>query len=70
MAKKYENIIRIKSENGFEEYIYFLSDLDYELPCKNIIEGLKRMDYARHYNDEDLDVYNRRQLTIDDLEYI
>ena len=51
-------------------YIYYLSDLDYELSRKNFIEGLKRMKYDCHYNDEYLDMYCRTQLTIDEVEHL
>ena len=66
LANENENIMEIKSEYGIEEYTYHLSDLDYALPRKNNIEGLKRMKYGRHYIDEDLDMYYRMQLTIDE----
>ena len=28
------------------------------------------MNYGRHYNDEDIDMYYKMQLTIDEIEYI
>ena len=59
----------MKSQYGNEDYTYNLSDLDYKTPRKNIIKGLERMNYGRHYEDEDLDMYLWMQLTIDENEY-
>ena len=46
----------MKVEYGIEEYTYCLSDLEYKTDSKNIFEGVKRKNYERHYNDEDLDM--------------
>ena len=56
-ANKYEKELKIKGEHGLEKYTYNLSDLNYDLPRKNNIEGLKAMNYGGHYNDEDHDMY-------------
>ena len=47
-----------------------MSDLDYDLPRKNFYEGLRAMNYGRHYKDEDLDIYYRMQLTTKEFAYI
>ena len=49
--------------------LVFLSDLEYDLLREIIVVGLKAMLYSLQYNDEDLDLYNRIQLIIKELEY-
>ena len=69
-ANKYKNELKLKADYGIEEHIFYLSDLNYETPMKNSIGGLKRMNYGRHYNDENNDMYYRMQLIIDAIEFI
>ena len=47
-----------------------MSDLGYKTHRKIIIEGLGRMNYGRPYNDEDLDINYRIQLSIEEKEFI
>ena len=34
------------------------------------IEGLKRKNYGRHYNDEDIEIFYKVQLTFEEIGYI
>ena len=40
------------------------------MPRKNIIGGLKSLNYGCHYKDEDIDTFYRMQVTIVEIEYI
>ena len=46
-----------------------MSDLDYDSPRKIIIEALEAIIYGWHFNDEDLDIYYRMKLTLENFEY-
>ena len=60
--------------------MYYLSDLKYEIPRKNIIDGLKNINYGRKVKAEDnkyilveyeyVDMLYRMELTTEEIEYI
>ena len=59
--------------------MYYLSDLKYEIPRKNIIDGLKNINYGRKLKAEGeyilveyeyVDMLYRMELTTEEIEYI
>ena len=66
---KYDNEIKIGGD------LYYLSDLKYEIPRKNIIDGLKNINYGRKMENilveyEYIDLLYRMELTTEEIEYI
>ena len=55
---------------GTDDYTEYLSDLEINLPRINFSEGLKALNCERQYNDENLDMYYRMQLTSKENESI
>ena len=78
--KKYDELLlKYGKEIKIGEDVYYLSDLEYDLPRKNIINGLKNIKYGRKLISEDkyillkreyIDMLYRMELTTDEIEYI
>ena len=80
MKKKYDELLSFYgNEIKINNDTYYLSDLEYDLPRKNIINGLKDIKYGRKLISKDdyillkreyIDMLYRMVLTTDEIEYI
>ena len=77
--KKYDELLFKKKEIKIGEDMYYLSDLGYDLPRKNIINGLKNIKYGKKLISEDkqelnkteyIDMLYRMELPAEAIEYI